>query len=409
MDARKFQRNGVNMNVKVGLRNVLVGVGRFGLASICIGAGLWSCSSLNNENLAKRDLAIHKNWIRTTNLHANEGFRRMNRMTPVLSDHYIVQGNGIDGLSIFDREYGNVKWHWDVTNGAEAGATMVNDRVFFGGNDGQFYSVSMTSGQTHWTFPTRSETLSTPTLDEGVVYFLAGNNVLYALDAESGKQLWLYSRIDASSLSVRGGARPTIRGGLVYAGFSDGTLVALNKKTGALIWEKQINKNKRFKDIDSSPVIDNDLVFAAGFDSSLYALKAQTGDVIWKFDKGSSNAVTIAGDKLFYATSEGEVLALKKESGQVLWTYKNLHGLATQPVVYNGLVVFGETVGPLVFLNSQSGQKIREFDPGRGITAAPAVDERKNEIYFISNEANLYSLDTSWVHEGDLFPWVTTN
>jgi outer membrane protein assembly factor BamB len=230
----------------------------------------------------------------------------------------------------------------------------------------------------------------------GLVYVLTGSNTLLSLEADSGKLKWSYNRVDSSSLSVRGGSKPAIKNNQLFVGFSDGAVVSLNAQTGALNWEKTLNRNKRFKDLDSNPVIENDLLYLLGFDDALYCLKASSGDIVWKHAGGGYGSVLLTKDRVLYSTTTEEVLSLDKLTGQVLWSYKLLDGIATSPVLYKGMVAFGESKGALVLLDSGSGKKISEFYPGRGIFSAPSVDEVAQEIYFISNEANLYKMRALW-------------
>lgn len=177
-------------------------------------------------------------------------------------------------------------WKLNIENGAEPSASLINDRLFIGASNGQFYSIDANTGKVLWTFPTRIETLSEPLLNEGVLYVMTGNNTLYALDATNGKQLWLYSRQDSSSLSIRGGSKPAFKQGTVYAGFSDGAVVALLASNGSVKWEKQLSKNKKFRDLNSDPLLENEFLYIMGYDDQFYCLRSATGELVWKFDKG---------------------------------------------------------------------------------------------------------------------------
>lgn len=345
----------------------------------------------------RKTFQINEEWVVSTPKNFGLGLRKINRMSPLIykdkTQELIIQGNSIDGIAAYQKGNAYEVWKLNVTNGVEGSAAIINDRLFFGGLDGQFYSVEATTGKVLWTFPTRIENLSEPLIDDGVVYFLTGSGSLYALDAESGKQLWLYSRQDPNSLNVRGGSKPTLKNGVLFVGFSDGSLVALNAKTGTVKWERQLNNNKKFKDLDTNPLVDNEVVFALGFDDHLYCLRTSTGESVWKNDTGGYGGMILVGDKLMYATTNMEFVAVDKASGIRSWTYKLEDGIATTPSLYRGLVVFGESQGSLVFLDTGTGKLVGSFDPGRGVMSPPTVDEKANRVYFISGESNLYSLD----------------
>lgn len=351
---------------------------------------------LQSSNSSRRSFQTRELWVRQTTEKDNLGFRKINRMKPLAYKDLIIDANAIDGVLALDRDSGRLAWRLKITNGVEASAALINDRLFFGGLDGQFYSVDANNGNVLWTFPTRIETLSEPLLEDGVLYFLTGNNTLYALDAATGKQLWLYSRPDTSSLSIRGGSRPAFRNGTLYVGFSDGSLVAILAKTGTIKWEKQLNRNKKFRDLDTNPLIEDDYLYLVGYDDAFYCLRAATGELVWRSDRGGIGSPLIVGERLYYATSTNEVAALNKVNGQKIWNYKLKEGVATSPASFKGLIVFGESQGSLVFLDASSGKKISSFDPGRGIFSQSLIDEKNSKIYFISNEANLYSLEAKW-------------
>lgn len=356
--------------------------------------GLEKWASLNNS---QREYEVKTAWVRRATEKENLGFRKINRMTPVLVGDLLIQGNGLDGMTAYDAGSGRQKWRLKIENGVEPSAAVIRDRLFVGANDGNFYSVEASTGIIQWSFQTRSENLSAPLLEDGIIYFLAGNNVFYALDAATGRQLWLYSRQDTSQFSIRGGSQAALKDGVLYVGFSDGSLVALNAKSGSAVWEVQLNRNKRFRDIDATPVIEGNYIYVAGYDDKLYCISADKGEVLWRVESGGYSAVTIVGDKLIYPTTSGQVLALKKTNGEKVWSVPVEKGIATQVVPYKGSLVFGESQGSLRVIDSNSGSQLGSMEPGRGILSAPQVDEKSGRIYFISGEANVYAIDAGWI------------
>ena len=360
---------------------------------------LCACSTIDNleTRQKKKNFQSSVEWVVSTPNNLGLGLRKINRMSPLIykdkKEELIIQGNSIDGIAAYRKSNSNEVWRLNITNGVEGSGALINERLFFGGLDGQFYSVNALTGKVIWTFPTRIENLAEPLLDDGIVYFLTGNGSLYALEADSGKQVWLYTRQDPNSLNVRGGSKPAIHNGVLFVGFSDGSLVALNAKTGTVKWERQLNFNKKFKDLDSNPLVDNEFVYALGFDDHLYCLRSSTGELVWKNESGGYGSMLITGDRLLYASTNLEFLAVDKSTGTRIWSYKLEDGIATSPSLYRGLVTFGESQGSLVFLDSGTGKFVGSFDPGRGIMSQPTVDEKANRVYFISGESNLYSID----------------
>lgn len=372
------------------------------LIGICL-VGIVACESFPKINelewgAHKREFLVRADWVKDTLRKTNFTHRKINRMSPVLIGDMLIQANSIDGISAYRAKDGNLLWQVPIIGGVEGSANLIKDRLFFGANDGNFYSLDIRKGTIIWSYKTKSENFAQSYLDSenGVIYFLGGNNILYALEADSGKQLWVYSRQDTSGFSIRGGSRPLLYKDILFVGFSDGSFVAFNPKSGSPIWELSLNKNKRFRDIDSNILVDQESLFVAGYDDKLYSINWQKGEINWKIDGGSYSGPSIVDEKIYYPTSSGEIWALKKSTGEKLWVYKLKQGIATGIQIYKGLLVFGESQGSLRFLDMGTGKSVGSFEPGRGILSTPSVDEKNNRVYFISGEANLYSIEAKW-------------
>jgi len=323
-------------------------------------------------------------------------FRKIQRSSPVLVKDVLVQANAIDGIQAFRITQSGLKrlWKTPILNGIEASIVQINNLLFFGASDGYFYSLKLENGEVNWKVPVKSEVLSQALLDdEGRLFFLAGNNVLYALDAADGHQLWVYSRQDTANMTIRGGGRPAVRDGILYLGFSDGSLVALSAKSGAPQWEIQLNKNKKFKDIDSSPVVDGEKLYVSGYDDKLYCISRKDGEILWKYEAGGFDSIVIDSDRIYYPTTNGELLAIDKLSGKLIWKYNQFLGIPTKvKLIHNRFLVVGDSLGKLNIL-LKNGSFFASFEPGRGVFSAPEFDSSNDMIYFISNESYLYGLE----------------
>lgn len=354
---------------------------------------------------APNKLVIEKRWVRDTPNMDYLGSRRIHRFQPLLLDKTVIVGNSINGIVCYDRDTAHENWRIDIKDGVEGGAYLGDGVLYFGAGDGQLYAVQPENGNVLWTYPLKAEGLGRPLAQNGVLYVLGGNNVAHALNAKTGKLLWLYNRREASNISVRGASQPVVIGDLVYIGFSDGYLVALNKTSGAVIWESNLNHNKRFRDVDATPVVDGNILYVSSYDGGLYAVMKDDGKILWSMDDGGYEQVALQGNTLFFSSTSGKTYALDKGSGKILWSRENPKGIATGPVLYKGTVVIGELSGALRFYDERTGEPIAYFETGRGVTARAAADPSKNELYILSHDANLYALSVSWKRFAKDWPW----
>ena len=85
----------------------------------------------------------------------------------------------------------------------------------------------------------------TPIVVDGTMYITGTNNDVYALNPTTGKQIWHYIPTDmpapATLISNNENKGVVYGQGLVFAGRRDANLVALNPKTGAVVWKTLVD------------------------------------------------------------------------------------------------------------------------------------------------------------------------
>ena len=96
-----------------------------------------------------------------------------------------------------------------------------------------------------WIFQTEVvESLeTTPIVVDGVMYVTTSFNHVYAIDAKTGEQFWHYKHKMGPVTTYCCGPNNrgvAIYGDKVYMGTLDAKLVALDAKTGSLVWETQL-------------------------------------------------------------------------------------------------------------------------------------------------------------------------
>ena len=97
--------------------------------------------------------------------------------------------------------------------------------------------------------------------------------------------------------------------------------------------------------------------------------------------------------------------ALDKVSGKKIWELKLKKGIASQPKIFRGLVAFGASQGSFTLVDANEGKKLGHYDPGRGVTGTPYIDEKTGDAYFISAAANLFALKIDWEKQLPKWPW----
>jgi quinohemoprotein ethanol dehydrogenase len=134
---------------------------------------------------------------------------------------------------------------------------------------------------------------ATPLVQNGIMYLATGNDDLYVLDATTGQEIWEYhSGIDQNISTVCCGwdNRGVALGqGAVYMGQLDGTFVALDQRSGEVLWKTQIEDWHNGYTITAAPLYYDGIIYTGisggerGIRGRLTALDAHNGQMLWQF------------------------------------------------------------------------------------------------------------------------------
>jgi alcohol dehydrogenase (cytochrome c) len=131
---------------------------------------------------------------------------------------------------------------------------------------------------------------SAPIVNNGVMFVSTPNNQVLAIDAKTGNQLWRYRRPRPAGATVphetnRGVA---LFGDKVYVGAGEGVLVALNAKTGREVWTAPVGDNKASYYITLAPLVAGGKVMVGcsggefGIRGFVAAFDPETGKELWR-------------------------------------------------------------------------------------------------------------------------------
>ena len=143
-------------------------------------------------------------------------------------------------------------------------------------------------------FPGRGLETS-PLIVDGVIYVTGNNNQAFAIDGRTGRPIWTYRRTLPPNFSASVCCGPVNRGfallgDRLYMGTLDAHLIALDRRTGSLVWDVEVGDLKKANAITAAPLVVKNTVIigVAGGDFSsrgfIDAYDAQTGARKWRFN-----------------------------------------------------------------------------------------------------------------------------
>jgi outer membrane protein assembly factor BamB len=216
---------------------------------------------------------------------------------------------------------------------------------------------------------------------------------IIAYDVATGKEVWATSHGTKPFRNDRGdGPRgtPTIEGSRLYALGGNGDLSALDTGTGKVVWSMNVLEKFGGEQItwgiSESPLIVGDklLVNPGGPGASIVALNKKDGALIWKSQSekaGYSSAIALdaAGTPQVVFFTSTRAVGLDVKDGRLLWEYQkpsNRVANAATPIARNNRV----------FISS-------DYGTGGGVVEIKAngKDMVAQEIYFNKDMRNHHS------------------
>ncbi|MGP4123222.1 MAG: outer membrane protein assembly factor BamB [Sodalis sp. (in: enterobacteria)] len=237
--------------------------------------------------------------------------------TPVVSDGVVLvhTSNGI--LQALNEANGAVNWSINLdmpplTLRGESAPTTALGAAIVGGDNGRVSAVMINQGQLIWQqrisqpsseteIARLNDVETTPVVLNSVVYALAYNGNLAALDLHSGKILWSQEIGSVTNLLVDNGR--------IYLVDQNDRVTALDTQSGAILWHQNNLLHRNL----TSPVLYKGYVVMG--DSEGYLHWCNTGDGRFVAQKkvdsaGLLAAPIVAGDKLIVQAKNGEVYAI---------------------------------------------------------------------------------------------------
>ena len=263
-----------------------------------------------------------------------------------------------------------------------------------------------------WKFPTGDRIVSSPVWSDGVVYFGGDDGNIYAVDAETGRQIWKQATGGPSP------STPAVIDGTLYVVSYDGKLYALNSRTGAVRWKFVTGGERRFEakglnglqpknqtvadpfDVFlSSPVVVQGAVYFGSGDGHLYAVDVASGDLQWKFQTGDvvHASPAFADGVLYFGSWDSYFYAVEAATGKEKWRFHGgedpgLHnqvGFQSSPAVANGVVYTGCRDSQLHALDAATGKEKWHFDNALSwVITSPAVSDGR--VFFATSDSGLY-------------------
>jgi outer membrane protein assembly factor BamB len=287
---------------------------------------------------------------------------------------------GPDGfINALDVETGKEIWRFE-TGGMVSATPIVADGSVFVGQSfgcGEFYRLDKDTGEPIWSSVEFGPVWVSAAYNDNRLFVGGKDGRMHCVDPLNGKILWTH---DAGKSLPSSGSLFGIYSNTaadennIYFGSWAGEYVALNQKSGSVIWKTKTCDDNRVdgKPDSAAPVLWKNHLYVQKLVESIVAINIHSGEIDWEWrvpeDRFQNGTAAAHENRIYFSASLGrEILPYEsslyaftdvENGGKYQWECKGAGGL-TSPVLTDDKVVFGSTASVfLTCLDSENGSVI---------------------------------------------------
>ncbi|HEY5716067.1 MAG TPA: outer membrane protein assembly factor BamB [Psychromonas sp.] len=221
-----------------------------------------------------------------------------------------------------DKYTGKLKWLTEVSGEVLAKPAYENGKVVVHTSRGDLIALDSVTGESLWILSNKQPNLtlrssSAPSIAQGGVIYGRADGFVSAALLETGQALWqlpIARPYGATELDriVDADTQPIISNGVVYALAYNGNLVAIDLLRGEELWSRPYSG---YSDI----TLSGNTLYLTDYRGYVYAVDRRSGDQIWVNEQLSYRnvtGVTVANQYIVVGDGEGYLHWMDRDSGE---------------------------------------------------------------------------------------------
>ena len=285
-----------------------------------------------------------------------------------------------------------VKWDAVLDGPIIGDAAIAGGSVYVGTVMGTFYAVDFETGKELWKVETEDTIEAPPTVGLGRVFVGSSDRFLYCFDQKTGKELWKYEAADkfvGGGLLVRS---PDDKEDWIVVNGYDGICRALRTKDGSEAWIYETAEQ-----INGTPALVNGKnVVLGGCDALVHVIDVTNGKAVNEVQVDAEIIGTVAtmGSMVYSANYGNQLVAVDIEKKEPRWVYEDKDfGFYAAPALNEELVFIGSRDKHLHAVNRSSGKWVWRFKTGSRVDGGAIVF--RDAVVFGSGDGRIYALNPS--------------
>ena len=325
----------------------------------------WTYSSDANvisTPLVAKELVVFGNQKgRVDALTLNTGKRKWSYQTsgaiyssPATYKDNVILGSGDGYIYCLKTADGKLKWKLK-TDAAVLGSPLIDSNtVYIGGSDHSFRAIDANTGKLLWKYDSlQGPVVSTPLVYEGKVIFGAWDTNLYALNKQDGQLVWKWNNGSTVRNYSPAACIPVATDGIVYVVAPDRYITAIDAGSGTTVWRNNDTRIRESMGISA----DKKWIYGKTMQDTVvaYATSRDKQTAAWILNAGfgyehvPSMLIEKQG-QVFFGTKSGVVYSIDPVNRKVVWEHKIDNSMVNTVRVIDGRSVIASTMDGKVSL-----------------------------------------------------------
>ncbi len=302
-----------------------------------------------------------------------------------------------DGVLTSALKAGNGRWtdqvSWQRKFGESivSGPTLAKQGLIIGTAKGHLLLVKPENGALIWEAQLSSEVLSRAVVNDTTTFVRTVDGKLYSVNLATGHINWVAEH-SLPSLSLRGIAPVTLVNNVLYVGWEDGQVEALDVNTGEMIWQAQVliphgrTDLERLIDIQAKLIYENGRLYVLGYHGKLVSLNPENGNLFWAKDVSGFRNFVVDKTALYMVNENDILMAYDLYSGTMLWKQENYKYRRLVDLIFYGKnqLLLADGLGYFHWVDKVDGTEIaraKHVEQGMPGQTIVRIWSSGNEIY----------------------------
>jgi len=298
----------------------------------------------------------------------------------------------------FDMKNGSLLWEKEFNFKVSAGLSGDSELIYFVTSEGDLWCLDH-NGKELWKTYVGGQVTVTPLPNSDFVTIKLNFNKFIQVNNLDGSIQWSYQAPNPP-LTIKSQGKMLFANGVIYSGLPGGKLIAIEAKTGIMIWEVAVAQSKgvteidRANDVTSQPIIDGPIIYSVSSSGKIAAFERRTAQSLWDRTLSSFAGLNIYGNDIILVHESSSIYSLQNDTGKTKWRngdlqYRNI-GLGA---IAADLIAVGDFAGYLHFIDTSDGKITNRIKLSDSQILDNTISVSDSKLIVMDANGNIYCLE----------------